>query len=230
MMQPTPLFYSIGAAVEAVRPSLIVLDNIAATFAGNQNDRVQVRSFLNLLRGWARLDWRPAVLAIDHPSLSGLQNGTGRGGNMDWRNGVRSALYLRPAEDKADADRGVRVLDVVKSNYAPIGKPTRLEWSDGVLTLEGTLPPLRRLADEADQEETFMRLLDDRNKLGRDVSDKFSRIYAPKVFAEMEGSGGFSKNVFASAMERLFKAGKIVLEPVGSPSERRHRIVRAAPV
>src|SRR5882757_8901697 len=93
------------------------VDNVAATFTGNQNDRVMVRSYVNLWRTIARQASRPAVLLLDHPSLSGLTNGSGRGGNMDWRNAVRSALYLRVPEDKAEADRGIRVLETQKSNY-----------------------------------------------------------------------------------------------------------------
>jgi RecA-family ATPase len=42
IMQPTPLFISIKAAIADVGPVLVVVDNVASTFAGNQNDRVMV--------------------------------------------------------------------------------------------------------------------------------------------------------------------------------------------
>ena len=61
---------------------------------------------------------------------------------------------------------------------------------------------------------------------GRDVSDKAGRNYAPKIFEEMEGPGGYTKRKFAEAMERLFNGGKIELEPVGPPSDNKKRIVR----
>ena len=48
----------------AQAPVLIVVDNVAATFAGNQNDRVMVRSYVNLWRAIARGPSRPAVLLI----------------------------------------------------------------------------------------------------------------------------------------------------------------------
>jgi hypothetical protein len=54
VMQATPLFRSVEAAVRTMRPGLVVLDNVAAVFAGNQNDRVMVRTFVNLWRGMAR--------------------------------------------------------------------------------------------------------------------------------------------------------------------------------
>ena len=65
---------------EGMRASLgqpVVVDNVAATFAGNQNDRVSVRSFVNLWRQIAHGPSKPAVLLLDHPSLSGLTKEAG---------------------------------------------------------------------------------------------------------------------------------------------------------
>jgi RecA-family ATPase len=227
VMQATPLFRSVEAAIGARRPALVVLDNVAAVFAGNQNDRVMVRTFVNLFRGMARTTGC-GVLLLDHPSLSGMQNGTGRGGNMDWRNSVRAALHLKAAEDKADADRGVRVLEHLKSNYAPLQAAQRLEWVDGVLSIEGTASPLQHAARDAQADERFIEHLATRNRLGRDVGENPGRNYAPKIFEEMEGAGGYTKRAFAAAMERLFLAGKIELEPVGSPSDNKKRLIVGA--
>jgi RecA-family ATPase len=227
VMQATPLFRSVEAAIAERRPALVVLDNVAAVFAGNQNDRVMVRTFVNLFRGMARATGC-GVLLLDHPSLSGMQNGTGRGGNMDWRNSVRAALHLKAAEDKADADRGVRVLEHLKSNYAPLQAAQRLEWVDGVLSIEGTASPLQHAARDAQADERFIEHLATRNRLGRDVGENPGRNYAPKIFEEMEGAGGYTKRAFAAAMERLFLAGKIELEPVGSPSDNKKRLIVGA--
>jgi RecA-family ATPase len=227
VMQATPLFRSVEAAIGERRPALVVLDNVAAVFAGNQNDRVMVRTFVNLFRGMARATGC-GVLLLDHPSLSGMQNGTGRGGNMDWRNSVRAALHLKAAEDKADADRGVRVLEHLKSNYAPLQAAQRLEWVDGVLSIEGTASPLQHAARDAQADERFIEHLATRNRLGRDVGENPGRNYAPKIFEEMEGAGGYTKRAFAAAMERLFLAGKIELEPVGSPSDNKKRLIVGA--
>ncbi len=226
LMQATPLFQSIEAAIAQVAPVLVVVDNVAATFAGNQNDRVMARSYVNLFRRIARIPSAPAVLLLDHPTLSGLSNGSGRGGNMDWRNAVRSALYLRLPDDKAEADRGIRILETAKSNYAAPGSPIRLQWVDGGLEREAAQNSLHRLAKDTECEEIFLRLLDERTAQGRDLSDKPSRSYAPKIFAELDGNGGFNNQAFARAMERLFHARKITLEQVGPPSDRRSRIVR----
>jgi len=51
--QATKLFGRIHEAACDIRPRLIVLDNGADVFAGNENDRAQVRQFVTLLRDLA---------------------------------------------------------------------------------------------------------------------------------------------------------------------------------
>jgi RecA-family ATPase len=209
IMRPTRTMQEIAAAILALAPILVVVDNVAATFAGNQNDRVSVRSYVNLWRQIAHGPSKPAVLLLDHPSLSGLKDNTGRGGNMDWRNAVRSALWLHPPTEGAEADRGIRILETAKSNYAPPGNPLRLAWAHGGLQLEHAPPSHHRAAKERECDEIFLRLLDERSVQGGHVGRKTSAMYAPKVFADTPDNGGFSKSAFAAAMERLFKAGTI---------------------
>lgn len=93
VMVPTPLFEALATAAAQLRPALIVVDSIAATFGGNQNDRVSARTFVSLLRRLAQ-DIDCSVLLLDHPSLSGITSGTGRGGSMDWQNATRARLHL----------------------------------------------------------------------------------------------------------------------------------------
>jgi len=230
-MRPTPLFESLRIAIANIAPALVGVDNVAATYAGNQNDRVGARSFVNLWRAVARGPGNPAVLLLDHPSLSGIISGTGRGGNMDWRNAVRSALHLRTPDDRAEADRGIRLLRTEKSNYAKSGKETdiRLEWRDGGLMPEAAPSSLHRLAIDAECEETFLRLLDVRLGQGRDVTDKKGPTYAPAVFEAMPENGGFRRKPFAAAMERLLLAGRVMVEQFGPPSKQRSRLTRKLP-
>jgi RecA-family ATPase len=232
VMQQTPLFDSVAAAIADVAPVLVIVDNVAATFTGNQNDRVMVRSYVNLWRTIAHGPSLPAVVLLDHPSLSGMTAGTGRGGNMDWRNAVRSALYLKASEDKAEAERGVRILETAKSNYGPTGQPLRLQWGEGGLELEHAPSSLHRIAKDTECEEIFLRLVDERNAQGRHVSDKNGKNYAPAILADMSGAGGFTAKAFAGAMNRLFEARKIALRTIrqdGKPRAIIDRIDANAP-
>jgi hypothetical protein len=144
---------------------------------------------------------------------------------MDWRNSVRSALHLKATDDREEAARGVRILECVKNNYAPLGSPTKLEWVDGVLAPEGTASPHQRRAAEADADTRFLDHLANVNRLGRDVGEKPGPNYAAAIFEKMEEPGGYTSAAFAKAMQRLFRDGKIALESVGSPSRNKKRLV-----
>jgi RecA-family ATPase len=187
-----------------------------------------VRSYVNLWRKIARLPSKPAVVLLDHPSLSGLTNGTGRGGNMDWWNALRCVQYLCQPEEKADADRGIRILETKKSNYGPFGATTqlRLQWANGGLELEQIGSPLHRLAKDQECEQIFLRLLDERNAQGSHVGRGTSGMYAPKEFANSPNNGGYAKQAFAAAMERLFTAGTI--KEFWDPRRRHNYIERPA--
>jgi RecA-family ATPase len=226
-MQPTPLFRSLEAAIANVAPVLVIVDNVAATFTGNQNDRVMVRSYVNLWRTIARQPSRPAVLLLDHPSLSGITSGTGRGGNMDWRNAVRSALYLRSPDDKDEAERGIRLFETAKSNYGPIGQQVRLQWAEGGLAPEHAPSSLTRLAEDAKVDEVFLALLDKRNAQGRPVRPNNGRDYAPNEFEGDAGATGIRSKAFKASMERLLGTGKVVVITKGPPSKATKHLERA---
>jgi RecA-family ATPase len=229
IMRPTKTMQQIAAAVLDYAPIAIAVDNVAATCGGNLIDRLVARSYVNLWRQIAHTPSRPAVLLLDHPSLSGMTNGTGRAGSMDWRNAVRSALWLHTPSDGAEADRGIRILETTKSNYGPPGNPLRLVWADGGLQLEHAPTSLHRLAKDAECDATFLRLLDEREGQGRHVSSEArASTYAAKAFADMPNNDGFARNAFAAAMERLLQAGKIHQIFEGPASRPRGRLVRKA--
>ena len=228
-MRPTKTLQEIAAGIVAIKPALVIVDNVAATYGGNQNDRAQVRSFVNLWGDIAEGPSKPAVLLLDHPSLSGLTNGSGRGGNMDWRNAVRSALHLHAPNDAAEAAKGIRILETTKINEGKPGNPVRLLWADGGLQLEHAPTSVHRIAKDTECDETFLRLLDEREGQGRHVSSEpRATTYAATAFAAMPNNGGFMRNAFAAAMERLLQAGKIHQIMEGPASRPRGRLVRKA--
>lgn len=228
VMVPTPLFEALATAAATVRPVLIVVDSIAATFGGNQNDRVHARTFVSLFRRLAQ-DIDCAVLLLDHPSLSGITAGTGRGGSMDWQNATRARLHLETVQG-ADGISG-RVLEMKKSNYGPVGDKVTLQWEDGCFVMEGTggqAAPYRAAAQQG-LDDLFMRLLEERNAQGRWVTPSKATGYAPKELATMPGAGTATAIAFAHAMERLLSAKRISVETFGPPSKQRQRLVVTLP-
>lgn len=61
-------------AIYDIRPRLIVIDNSADVYAGNENDRAQVRQFITLLRG-PTIDVGAGLILTSHPSLTGISTG-----------------------------------------------------------------------------------------------------------------------------------------------------------
>ena len=133
LVQATKLFGRIHEAACDLRPRLIVLDNSADVFAGNENDRAQVRQFVTLLRDMA-ISANAGLLLTSHPSLTGISTGTGLSGSTAWNASVRSRLYFKRAKTEKDEepDPDLRVLEVMKSNYGPCGETVTVRWKDGL--------------------------------------------------------------------------------------------------
>lgn len=159
-VEPTPIFHRLAEIVDEQQPTLLIIDNASDTFAGSENDRAQVRSFVRSLAKLAReTASHPAIVLLTHtPKASVGGRGESYSGSTAWHNSARARLSMTP--DKDDAAAVVLTLD--KLNLAPTTAPAlRLTRSHGgVLVLdestrdaagEPTEPPqtavLRVLAD-----------------------------------------------------------------------------------
>jgi RecA-family ATPase len=222
---PTAIMLAFEAAVVAARPALVIVDSVAAAFGGNYIDRVQVRTFVSMLRRMAEAAGC-AVLLLDHPSLSGMTNGSGRSGSMDWRNAVRAFMYLRPL-DNEDGSKG-RELEVMKINSGAPGEKVKLRWEDGCFVPEGSASAPQQAAAFNAADQTYLDCLDAATAQGRHVCYATGRSYAPKAFAEMPQANGMMWRAFASAQERLFAAGLIENVPYGPKSKGTKRVARKA--
>jgi RecA-family ATPase len=226
-IQPTNLFLQLELSAKNIRPALIVIEAAADVFAGNENDRSQVRQFIGLLRRLA-LASGAAVLLIQHPSLTGLASGSGTSGSTAWNNSVRSRLNFTAAKprDGDDADPDVRMLRVMKSNYGPAGELVRLRWHNGVFVPEGGPSTIERAAAETFADDAFLRCLDVKAAQGINVGPASGKNYAPVVFEPMTEASGHKRRALAMAMERLLSAGRIRVDTLGPPSKRRDILVR----
>jgi RecA-family ATPase len=226
---PTATFQALAKSVADIKPSLLIVDTIAAVYSGNQNDRCQVRTFINRFRRLAR-DTRCAVVLLDHPSLSGMNSDTGRSGTVDWRNAVRSFLYMRTiAGDDGVEERTFRELEVVKTNYGPVGEKVRLRWEDGSFVVKGSLSTPQQAAAVAKIDDLFLKLLDKLTAQGRHVRPNPGRCFAPNEFAKEREADGVTAKAFETSMRRLLDDKKIALKTEGSPSKRTTRIIRPEP-
>lgn len=217
----TDLFLAFVATVEQLKPALVVIDAVAAVFGGDHRDRAQVRAFMSSFRKLA-MRTGAAIVLLDHPSVSGMSEGSGRAGSVDWNNTVRSRLYMSSKRE----DQDERELEVMKANRGPRGEKISLRWVDGAFVIQGAATPIERQAADAAVDDLFLKLLDKRNAQGRGVGPKPGRGYAPAELAKDPDADGVKAKAFEASMERLFTAQRIRTTTSGPPSRAVQRIER----
>jgi len=226
LIDETPLWEALVRLIASIRPRLLIVDNLADVFAGNENSRPEARQFVGMLRGLA-IDFEMAVLLLSHPSLTGLNTGTGTSGSTAWSNSVRSRLYLERRKDTEgnEPDKDLRVLKLKKANYARSGREIGLRWLDGRFILDGPTGGFDKIAADAKADIVFLDILIRFTREERDVSPNPGTTFAPAIFAAQPDAGSLSPKALRAAMDRLFAAKKIKVEKIGPPSKQRSRIV-----
>lgn len=155
-----------------------------------------------------------------HPSHSGLTRGDGNSGSTALNNSVRYRLDLRrsQAEDDAAKDPNARILEVVKSNYGPVGASLPQLFRDGAFFCDGDGDARNSLAAKAQQDRVLMKLLHIRNENGRRVNPYAGNNYAPKAFGAHPDAEVVTKKGFKCAMERAFATRLARVHREGPPS------------
>lgn len=228
-MIPTELWERLRYRIASLRPSMVIIDTLADVFGGDENNRAQTRAFVGMLRGLA-IEFELAVLLLAHPSVAGMQSGSGTSGSTAWSNSVRSRLYLEiPRANGVATDQLARVLTTKKANYGPAGREIRLRWQDGTYEPVIEQPAVERTAAHKAADDAFLGLLATFEAQGRTVSSKPSPSYAPKVFAEHPDANGFTKRALCDAMERLLKINRITVVKFGPASKQRSTLTTVAP-
>src|SRR3546814_140858 len=96
-LEPTERFRAIEEGAVGIGAKLIVLDNVAHLFGGNENARHEVASFVSLMNRLAmKVDG--SVLLIGHPNKAG----DSFSGSTAWENQVRSWIFLERSTDKQE--------------------------------------------------------------------------------------------------------------------------------
>ena len=224
----TTLMRQIREEVSAFRPALLILDTAADMFGGEEIKRGQVRQFIGMLRSIA-IEFDCAVLLLAHPSVAGMQTGTGTSGSTAWNNSARSRLYLT-APSGGDADPDQRILTTMKSNYGPKGAELKLRWRKGLFVLDDgqrSDNPAQDLVDVL-TDRTFVQMLSTLTRQGQKLSPSRSPTYAPKFIAKQPQGKGTSQRAFEDSMQRLLDAGTIQIVEDGPPSRRTRRLLVTA--
>jgi len=206
IVQPTMSLLRLEKTVAAIRPALVIIENAADVYSGNESDRPNVTRFMRGLLGRLTSPCESTVMLIQHPSVSGLNDGTGRSGSTGWNNAGRWRTNFTKSKDGDD----LRQLEIVKNNYGPTGEKIALRWERGVFVPEATAAASPyRAAAESKVDDLFLQLLDKATAQGRPVRPNSGPGFAPATFQADPDAGGIKSVAFRAAMDRLFKAGKI---------------------
>jgi RecA-family ATPase len=222
----TPTLLRLQKSVELLKPVLVVVENAAEVYPASEIVRSPISRFVRKLLGGLTKPSGATVALIQHPSVAGLQDGSGRSGSTGWNNAGRWRLNFTAVKTDDEVDSDVRQLEVVKRNYGRKGEKVRVRWDRGVFVPESSTSPVERAAAKTPIDDAFMRCLDAVSAQGRSVSAKKSSTYAPAVFEAMPEAGSLKSKAFMLAMERLLSTRRIKVEVSGPPSKRREILVR----
>ena len=210
--EPMPLLAAIEAKAAEISAKLVILDNAAQMFGGEENARAEVTSFINALNGLARRR-NAAVLLLGHPP----KNGAEYSGSTAWHAAVRCMWTLGPnkeAEEEGDSNREWVVLARPKANYALGGAEVRLRWVDGVLRRDEGEEPMTAMQASYHRHEAkraFLTALDHLMEQRRNVShSERASNYAPKLMKTAGFAKQYSKADLKRAMNELFEERAII--------------------
>jgi RecA-family ATPase len=219
-IEPTKLYEELLEHVGDTKPVMIAIASSADVFAGNEIARDQVRQFIHLLNRLA-IAARGGLVLIAHPSLTGINSGTGLSGSTQWHNAVRARSYLqhvKPANDELP-DPDLRMLEFKKNNYGPVSESIYLRYQNGLFLPADGVQGLDASARAALADTVFLQLLARFVQQGQSVGPKSGPNYAPARFAKHPDAQGLTSRELARAMQRLLDVGKIQIVDRGRPGK-----------
>jgi len=221
-----------------------VIDGTADAFAGNENNRAQVRAFVQALRRLIPRDG--AVALLHHVDATSAHGGSHKGysGSTAWHNSCRARWYLLPENDSegddADDDTQARVLlELRKSNHGKPGASLLLRFNDSagcfVLDAEPVASPLDRALRESDDREAVLRLIREADDAGDPIPAStggprtcWHVLSAQPSFPDSLKRAKDGRRRLLAVIEKLRAAKAIRVDTIKSTSRNTKEVLRAA--
>jgi RecA-family ATPase len=226
VLTATPLYAQLVELTRDVRPQLLIGDTLNDIFAGSENDRMQAKQFVKLMRPLV-IPHGGTGLILAHPSVDGMRSGRGTSGTTGWNNSFRWRGYLDKVLDEQgnEPDPTRRVLRTKKLNYGPQGGEIELRYQNGCYALGFQESMADPLAKAARADRVFLELLRKHLKQNNHVSvQKKGSCFAPAVFAAEAAKQGVSRADLKEAMQRLIDSNTIENAPFGARSRNQFRL------
>jgi hypothetical protein len=117
--------------VRQLAPALVVVDGVSDGYAGEENDRHEVRVFVRTLAQMVR-EIGAGLILLQHIDKAAVRNGAKNNstysGSTQWHNSARSRFA------QVKGDDGTVTITHEKNNRGPLAPPITLRWNaDGVL-------------------------------------------------------------------------------------------------
>jgi RecA-family ATPase len=227
VLTTTPLYAQLVELTGDVKPQLLIGDTLADIFAGSENDRMQAKQFVKLMRKLV-IPHGGTGLILAHPSVDGMRSGKGTSGSTGWNNSFRWRGYLDKVLDEQDnePDPTHRVLRTKKLNYGPQGGEIELRYQNGcyVLRSHGV-----NMSDPMWRTKRADRVFLDLLRKGIAQNNRVSLqpkggCYAPTIFRTDASKQGVTFAEMKEAMQRLIDSNKIENAPYGAPSKQQFRL------
>ena len=229
-IEPTKLYKELLERVGDIKPVMTAIASSADVFAGNEIAREQVRQFIHMLNRLAIVACGGLAL-ISHPSLTGINSGSGISGSTQWHNAMRARSYFQHVKPAAgeQPDPDLRLLEFKKNNYGPVSESIYLRYQSGLFLPADGVHGLDTSARAALADTVFLQLLERFVLQGQNVGPNKGTIYAPALFAAHPDAQRLSSRDLAAAMQRLLDAGKIQIVERGRPGKPSQQLVIAEP-
>lgn len=229
---PTAAFHDMSERIGG--PGRVVMvDGSSDTFAGNENNRAQVKAFIRQLRRLIAADG--ALLLMAHVDKVAAKTGSeslGFSGSTGWHNGVRCRWYMFPEGDEEGAPTDNIVLEVRKNNLGRAGARMVLAFDEDSGTfrrVDSEAPNRGRSFQRADEADAIVAVIRAAWAAGDPIPAAMSGQRTAHSVCEarddfpasIKGRGA-GRRRFYRALEELRAAGAVRVETQRRPN--RHAI------
>lgn len=214
LARPAPLMKRLRQQCKQLAPVLVILDNAAQLFAGEENARAEVTQFCNQLTAVAR-EFDCAVLLLGHTAKADSSEYSGSTG---WDAAVRSRLLLERRDD------GTTRLRKLKANYSGLDELI-LEYRNGAFV---AVPPAQGATPETlEAIKPLIRSAVERFTQRQQATSHVTtaRNYLVQLMKAEGLLGGLSDTLVRLTMGAMLDTGELVPnQPMAWKSASRHAV------
>lgn len=223
---PTAAFHDISERIGGPG-RVVIVDGSSDTFAGDENNRAQVKAFIRLLRRLIAADGALVLLAhVDKQSARAGAESLGFSGSTGWSNSVRARWFMFHEADENGAETGNVVAEVRKSNLGRSGARMvlRFDETSGVFQRVDAEPTQAGTFHRVDESDAILRAIREASAAGNPIPAATAGVRTAHSVCEARDDlpaalrGRRGRTRFYRLLEQLRAAGAVRVEAVKRPN------------